>query len=128
MPLVSGWAVEVQVRTRLLWAQGFERVADKAGRGIRYGVVPPEWADQIEGLQWTSENVADIEKLERDFNLEKETLKGLLAQSAKRAATGQDTIRKLQLKHQYWEKRSAELKTAIRAKLTAVIEGTEDLT
>jgi ppGpp synthetase/RelA/SpoT-type nucleotidyltranferase len=128
VPLVSGFLVEVQVRTRLqdLWAQAFERVADRAGRGIRYGVIPPEWADQVEGLQWVSEDVADSEILERDVPLGREGLKVL--KTARRAATNQDAIRLLQMRQRRWEKRVVEIKEGIRAKLTAVIEGTEDLT
>jgi ppGpp synthetase/RelA/SpoT-type nucleotidyltranferase len=128
VPLVGGYLVEVQVRTRFqdLWAQAFERVADKAGRGIRYGVVPPEWADQIEALQWASEDVADSEILERDVPLGRERLKVL--KTARRAASNQDVIRLLQMKQRHWEKKVVEIKEGIRAKLTAVIEGTEDLT
>lgn len=130
VPLVSAFAVEVQVRTRLQdrWAQAFERVADKAGRGIRYGVVPPEWADQMEGLQWVSEDVADFEMAERDQRLDRKKLEGVLGQPAKRSATAQHTRRILQQKHQHWDKKLVELKAGIHAKLTAVIEGTEDLT
>lgn len=130
VPLVLGLAVEVQVRTRLqdLWAQAFERVADKAGRGIRYGVVPPEWANQIEGLQWASEDVADSEKLERDVSEHREKMKVYLGRSAKRASSAQDTIRLLQQREKYWIKRAIEAKEGIRAKLTGFIEGTEDLT
>jgi ppGpp synthetase/RelA/SpoT-type nucleotidyltranferase len=95
VPLVSGWAVEVQVRTRLqdLWAQAFERVADKAGRGIRYGVVPPAWAEQIEILQWASEDVADSEILERDVPLAREKLNASLGKPARSFPSGQRAIR-----------------------------------
>lgn len=130
VPLVSGWAVEVQVRTRLqdLWAQAFERVADKAGRGIRYGVVPPEWAAQIEILQWASEDVADSEILERDVPLAREKLNASLGKPARRFPSGQRAIRLVQMKQRLWDKRAVELKEGIRAKLTAFIEGTGDLT
>jgi len=39
---VNGFPVEVQVRTKLqdLWAQGMEKLADRVGRGIRYGEPP----------------------------------------------------------------------------------------
>ena len=39
---VEGSVVEVQVRTRLqdMWAQGMEKLADRVGRGIRYGEPP----------------------------------------------------------------------------------------
>ena len=105
VPLVSGWAVEVQVRTRLqdLWAQAFERVADKAGRGIRYGVVPPEWADQIASLKSSSDLVASSEELDREID------EGDLS----------PTEQQIEALNQIREQ--------IRAKLARFIEGTEDL-
>ena len=130
VPLISGLAVEVQVRTRLqdLWAQAFERVADSAGRGIRYGVVPPEWASQIEGLRLASEIVADTEAFERGVSMDREKMKAYLGRSAKSAPSAQNTIRLLQEREKYWTKQASELKEAIRAKLTGFLEGTEDLT
>jgi Region found in RelA / SpoT proteins len=39
---IQGAVIEIQVRTRLqdLWAQGMEKLADRVGRGIRYGESP----------------------------------------------------------------------------------------
>jgi len=46
--------VEIQVRTRLQheWADMFEKLADRAGRGIRYGAPPDHWcsAEEREAL------------------------------------------------------------------------------
>jgi ppGpp synthetase/RelA/SpoT-type nucleotidyltranferase len=130
VPVVSGYPVEVQLRTRLqdLWAQAFERVADRAGRGIRYGDVPPDWTHQVERLQIASEDVSDIEELDRDRLMEREKLKDLLKHAAKRASSGQDVIRTLQLKQKFWEEKSFKLKEEIRARLSAVVEGVEELT
>ncbi|HEV2755682.1 MAG TPA: hypothetical protein VG318_07880 [Actinomycetota bacterium] len=59
--------VEVQVRTPLqhLWAEVMERVADRFGRGIRYGEMPREAARRgtVEGLIALSENIAHHEGL-----------------------------------------------------------------
>ena len=44
VPAVSGFPVEVQIRTvkQDLWAQVLESLADRWGRGIRYGLPPDE--------------------------------------------------------------------------------------
>jgi len=49
---VEGRPVEIQVRTRLqdLWAQIVERLADRLGRGIRYGEPPLEPTQHLGGM------------------------------------------------------------------------------
>lgn len=45
----DGMLVEVQVRTRWqhAWAEMFEKMADRFGRGIRYGEQPDHWRDEL---------------------------------------------------------------------------------
>jgi hypothetical protein len=82
----SGLPVEVQIRTELqdLWAQVFERLADRWGRSIRYGGEPDEpdavaldgpppitraevvqfvqqFSDQIDNIERTQVDVLDVE-------------------------------------------------------------------
>lgn len=57
---VDGLPVEIQVRTRLQheWADLFEKLADRVGRGIRYGEPPDHWLteNQRERLSPTGRN------------------------------------------------------------------------
>lgn len=50
IPEVDGFPVEIQVRTSTqdAWAQGFEKLSDQIGRGIRYGQ-PPDDPDAMYG-------------------------------------------------------------------------------
>jgi len=49
---VDGAPIEIQVRTKLQheWADLFEKLADRVGRGIRYGEPPEHWRDRVVGL------------------------------------------------------------------------------
>jgi hypothetical protein len=49
----DGIPVEVQVRTRLQheWAEMFEKLADRVGRGIRYGNPPDHWDKKVRALE-----------------------------------------------------------------------------
>ncbi len=49
---VDGAPVEIQVRTKLQheWADLFEKLADRVGRGIRYGEPPEHWRDGVVDL------------------------------------------------------------------------------
>lgn len=55
--------IEIQVRTQLqnLWAQAMERLADEAGREIRYGGAPQMRGDDVENLLNISSEIAWIE-------------------------------------------------------------------
>ncbi len=55
--------LEIQVRTQLqdLWAQTMERLADVAGREIRYGGAPQRNREDVENLLNISHEVAEIE-------------------------------------------------------------------
>ncbi len=46
---INGASVEIQLRTKLQheWADLFEKLADRVGRGIRYGESPEHWPDQV---------------------------------------------------------------------------------
>jgi ppGpp synthetase/RelA/SpoT-type nucleotidyltranferase len=48
----DGVPVEIQVRTKLQheWADLFEKLADRVGRGIRYGEPPEHWRDGVVDL------------------------------------------------------------------------------
>ncbi len=50
VPDVDGFPVEIQVRTSTqdAWAQGFEKLSDQIGRGIRYGQ-PPDDPEAMHG-------------------------------------------------------------------------------
>ena len=58
--------IEVQVRTYLqdLWAQGFEKVADRIGRGIRYGAFPTaaDERSRVAALMEISREIANVEQ------------------------------------------------------------------
>jgi ppGpp synthetase/RelA/SpoT-type nucleotidyltranferase len=69
---VDDCPVEIQVRTRLqdLWAQIFEKLADRVGREIRYGsrpLLPPPLSEKltavVNGLQRVSSHIATAESL-----------------------------------------------------------------
>ena len=55
--------IEIQVRTQLqdLWAQAMERLADEAGREIRYGGAPQKRGEDVESLLNISHEIAEIE-------------------------------------------------------------------
>lgn len=63
----QGYPVEIQVRTALqhAWAEGFEKYADKVGRGIRYGEVPPDpgVADRLRSMIALSEIAHELEEM-----------------------------------------------------------------
>jgi ppGpp synthetase/RelA/SpoT-type nucleotidyltranferase len=75
---VAGIRVEVQVRTRLqhLWAETFERIADRWGRQIRYGDPPNEPSDAELGEERIDleDRVRMIESLQR---LSREAIEGI---------------------------------------------------
>jgi ppGpp synthetase/RelA/SpoT-type nucleotidyltranferase len=60
----DGLPVEVQVRTRLQheWAEMFEKLADRFGRGIRYGNPPDHWREKVQA----SESKPDLSHEQRD--------------------------------------------------------------
>lgn len=55
--------IEIQVRTQLqdLWAQAMERLADEAGREIRYGGAPQKRGEDVKNLLDISNEIAEIE-------------------------------------------------------------------
>lgn len=64
---VEGFSVEIQVRTTFqdLWAQSYERLADRLGRGIRYGELPkdPEAQKIVSTFQSLSKDLAAVEEM-----------------------------------------------------------------
>ena len=62
--------VEIQVRTQLqdLWAQAMERLADEAGRGIRYGGAPETRGEDVESLLNISQDIAQTEDMLTELN------------------------------------------------------------
>ncbi|MDQ4124421.1 MAG: RelA/SpoT domain-containing protein [Actinomycetota bacterium] len=64
--------VEVQVRTPLqhLWAEVMERIADRFGRGIRYGVLPLDATrrDVVQDVLGLSADIAEHEKLRTEVD------------------------------------------------------------
>lgn len=60
---LDGHLIEIQVRTQLqdLWAQAMERLADEAGREIRYGGAPQKRGEDVENLLNISHESAVIE-------------------------------------------------------------------
>jgi ppGpp synthetase/RelA/SpoT-type nucleotidyltranferase len=62
--------IEIQVRTQLqdLWAQAMERLADEAGRGIRYGGTPQKRGEDVESLLKISHEIAEIEVMLTTLN------------------------------------------------------------
>lgn len=61
---VDGAPVEIQVRTKLQheWADLFEKLADRVGRGIRYGEPPEHWRDRVIDLAPDTSNMKLIER------------------------------------------------------------------
>jgi len=76
IPEVDGYFIEIQVRTPLqdLWAQSMERLADEAGREVRYGAVPEGWADAIESLLSLSETMRQFEEYMESIRVERSQL------------------------------------------------------
>ncbi len=62
--------IEIQVRTQLqdLWAQAMERLADEAGREIRYGGAPQKRGEDVESLLNISHEIAEIEVMFTKLN------------------------------------------------------------
>jgi ppGpp synthetase/RelA/SpoT-type nucleotidyltranferase len=60
---IVGRLIEIQVRTQLqdLWAQAVERLADEAGREIRYGRPPHGRSEDVKTVLNLSSDIADIE-------------------------------------------------------------------
>ena len=60
---VDGRHIEIQVRTYLqdLWAQAMERLADEAGREIRYGGPPHRRSADVKSVLNLSDDIADVE-------------------------------------------------------------------
>jgi ppGpp synthetase/RelA/SpoT-type nucleotidyltranferase len=75
----AGLPVEVQVRTELqdAWAQAYERLADRWGRGIRYGEPPNEPESPSVGnltRQQVVKIMAEISTMIDDFEQARDTL------------------------------------------------------
>jgi len=102
---VENYPVEIQVRTALQhsWAEAFEKLADRLGRGIRYGDVPadPTAARRVAEMLRLSDIIYELErtgpeilplgflagfeesddpiaKLQRDYLARRETVRMLL--------------------------------------------------
>lgn len=62
--------IEIQVRTQLqdLWAQAMERLADEAGREIRYGGAPQKRGEDVGNLLNISHEIAEIEVILTKLN------------------------------------------------------------
>lgn len=67
---IDGHLIEIQVRTQLqdLWAQAMERLADEAGREIRYGGAPQARVADVENLLNISRESAEIEDILTSLN------------------------------------------------------------
>jgi ppGpp synthetase/RelA/SpoT-type nucleotidyltranferase len=85
--------VEVQIRTKAqhLWAEVFERLADRLGRAIRYGGLPQEPGatmgqhsaqDLLAQVIEASQGIAITEKLEVDLKELEESVASLQSQQA----------------------------------------------
>lgn len=62
--------IEIQVRTQLqdLWAQAMERLADEAGREIRYGGASETRGEDVESLLNISHDIAQTEAMLTELN------------------------------------------------------------
>lgn len=67
---LDGRFIEIQVRTQLqdLWAQAMERLADEAGREIRYGGAPQRRGEDVESLLNISPEIASLELILTKLN------------------------------------------------------------
>jgi ppGpp synthetase/RelA/SpoT-type nucleotidyltranferase len=57
----DGYPIEIQIRTEWqhLWAEWFERLADRYGRGIRYGEPPAHGGESAQGMIDSMVQMAD---------------------------------------------------------------------
>ena len=76
VPEVDGYLIEIQVRTTLqdLWAQSMERLADEAGREVRYGAIPVGWAVAIESFLSLSDSLRQFEEYIESIRIERSQL------------------------------------------------------
>ncbi|MBV9140461.1 MAG: hypothetical protein JO115_06035 [Pseudonocardiales bacterium] len=58
---INGAPVEIQLRTKLQheWANLFEKLVDRVGRGIRYGEPPEHWLDQTTMLNMANDEIRE---------------------------------------------------------------------
>ena len=110
--------IEIQVRTQLqdLWAQAMERLADEAGREIRYGGMPKTRGEDVESLLNISQDIALTEVTLTDLN-QMET--GL--PQPNRAASNQRELRLNLAKLGSLRSRMRRREEVIRAMLKAMI-------
>ena len=113
---IDGHLIEIQVRTQLqdLWAQAMERLADKAGREIRYGGVAQTRSEDVETLLNISRDIAQAEVMVTQLNpLETNFPK------PKRAASMQREIRlhiaKVRSFRAYLREREESIRTMLEA-------------
>lgn len=117
IPTVEACPVEIQVRTKIqdLWAQAMEKLADEAGREIRYGGIPEVCADRVGELQQISRAAAELEALfaELRWNIP----------SPRSASTGQREARLLRLRLARLRSRAGEISQRIRDRLDTLLAG-----
>ncbi len=113
---IDGHLIEIQVRTQLqdLWAQAMERLADKAGREIRYGGVAQTRSEDVETLPNISRDIAQAEVMVTQLNPLETNLP-----KPKRAASMQREIRlhiaKVRSFRAYLREREESIRTMLEA-------------
>lgn len=111
--------IEIQVRTQMqdLWAQAMERLADEAGREIRYGGTPKTRDEDVESLLNISSDIAQTEVMLTEL---KQMETGLL--QPHRAASNQRELRLHLAKLRSLRARLRGREGAIHVTLKAIID------
>ena len=120
IPTVDGYPVEIQVRTKLqdLWAQAMEKLADEAGREIRYGAVPEARADEVEELRQISLAMAELETLHVELHQSAVTIP-----PPRRASSGQREALLARLHLRRLRAKAAAISQRIRDRLGVLLGG-----
>lgn len=113
-------AVEIQVRTHLqdLWAQAMERLADEAGRAIRYGGAPERRGEDVDRLLKISLEIATIEVAQTELARMRTNLP-----VAYRAASNQHALRLHQARLATFQTKVRQHERSIRAMLKQLMQG-----
>ena len=111
--------IEIQIRTQLqdLWAQAIERLADKAGREIRYGGTPQSCGEDVETLLNFAADIANVESYLTRLN----KLRSNLPQPS-RAAFNQRQMRLHLANVQSLRLEMIKQEESILAKLSAIMD------
>jgi ppGpp synthetase/RelA/SpoT-type nucleotidyltranferase len=120
---VDGLAVEIQLRTKLqdLWAQGMEKLADKAGRGIRYGDVPAIGHGGGVDVSGIVRNLLHASDMVRNIEQATVRLATIRAQLGMLAGRAEDADQRQQIEERTLE--LAELSRDIAAVTEALVHG-----